>query len=149
MSLPRRIQVETERIKSCPPGCALFADASNPRYFKGKIAGPADSPYEGGVFELEIFLPDGYPQKALQIRFLTPIYHPNIDELGRICLDLLKSDWKPITTMANVLVTLRGLLSSPNPSDPLDVKIAKHWTDDEQGAKQKAIEWTRKYASNY
>jgi ubiquitin-conjugating enzyme E2 N len=26
-----------------------------------------------------------------KIRFLTRIYHPNIDKLGRICLDVLKS----------------------------------------------------------
>jgi ubiquitin-conjugating enzyme E2 N len=28
-----------------------------------------------------------------KIRFLTKIYHPNIDKLGRICLDVLKSEY--------------------------------------------------------
>lgn len=33
------------------------------------------------------------PPKA---RFLTKIYHPNIDKLGRICLDILKGNYKKI-----------------------------------------------------
>ena len=47
----------------------------------------------GGIFKLELFLPDDYPMTPPKIRFLTKIYHPNIDKLGRICLDVLKSKY--------------------------------------------------------
>ena len=49
----------------------------------------------GGIFKLELFLPEDYPMTPPKIRFLTKIYHPNIDKLGRICLDVLKSDLFP------------------------------------------------------
>lgn len=30
-----------------------------------------------------------------KVRFLTKIYHPNVDKLGRICLDILKTAYVP------------------------------------------------------
>lgn len=47
--------------------------------------------FAGGIFKLELFLPDDYPMTPPKIRFLTKIFHPNVDKLGRICLDVLKS----------------------------------------------------------
>lgn len=56
---------------------------------------------------------------------MTKIYHPNIDTLGRICLDILKDKWSPALQIRTVLLSIQALLSAPNPDDPLDEKIAK------------------------
>ena len=55
-----------------------------------EITGPENSPYENGIFELDLSITDRYPFEPPKLRFITPIYHPNIDSTGRICLDLLK-----------------------------------------------------------
>jgi len=111
------------------------------------ILGPSQSPYEGGVFKLELFLPEEYPMAAPKVRFLTKIYHPNIDKLGRICLDILKDKWSPALQIRTVLLSIQALLSAPNPDDPLAENVAKHWKSNEAEAVETAKEWTRSYAS--
>ena len=69
-----------------------------------------------------------------QVRFLTKIYHPNIDRLGRICLDILKDKWSPALQIRTVLLSIQALLSAPNPDDPLANDVAEAWKTNEQNA---------------
>lgn len=138
---------ETERLVSDPvPGISAEPHDDNLRYFQVTIEGPQQSPYENGVFELELFLPEDYPMEAPKVRFLTKIYHPNIDRLGRICLDVLKNNWSPALQIRTVLLSIQALLASPNPNDPLANDVAEDWIKNEEGAITTAKEWTEKYA---
>ena len=83
---------------------------------------------------------------APNVRFLTKIYHPNIDNLGRICLDILKDKWSPALQIRTVLLSIQALLSAPNPDDPLSEKVANAWKVDEVTALKTAKEWTQKFA---
>jgi len=64
------------------PGISASPSEENMRYFNVMILGPSQSPYEGGVFKLELFLPEEYPMAPPKVRFLTKIYHPNIDKVS-------------------------------------------------------------------
>lgn len=69
-------QKETERLVSdSPPGIQAVPFEDNLRYFNIQIEGPAQSAYEGGLFKLELFLPEEYPMVAPKVRFLTKMYY--------------------------------------------------------------------------
>jgi len=145
--LPRRIIKETQRLLSEPaPGISATPYADNLRYFNVIIAGPKQSPYEDGIFKLELFLPEDYPMAPPKVRFLTKIYHPNIDRLGRICLDILKDKWSPALQIRTVLLSIQALLSAPNPDDPLANDVAEAWKQNEEAAQNTAKEWTAAHA---
>eukprot|EP00178_Gracilaria_changii_P017120 TRINITY_DN48958_c0_g1_i1.p1 TRINITY_DN48958_c0_g1~~TRINITY_DN48958_c0_g1_i1.p1 ORF type:complete len:151 (+),score=19.64 TRINITY_DN48958_c0_g1_i1:76-528(+) len=145
--LTKRILKETQRLQQEPvPGISAEPDEDNLRYFKVVIAGPSGSPFEGGIFKLELFLPEEYPMAPPKVRFLTKIYHPNIDKLGRICLDILKDKWSPALQIRTVLLSIQALLSCPNPDDPLANDVAKQWKDDNSTAISTAKSWTAQYA---
>ncbi|KAJ1795689.1 ubiquitin-conjugating enzyme E2 N [Coemansia sp. RSA 2399] len=144
----KRILKEAERLKKDPvPGIDVDIVEGNIRYFHAVLAGPSQSPYEGGLFKLELYLPEEYPMAPPKVRFLTRMYHPNIDKLGRICLDILKDKWSPALQIRTVLLSIQALLSAPNPDDPLDNDVAERWKSDEKLAIQTAKEWTLNFAS--
>ena len=82
--------------------------------------------------------------------FETKIYHPNIDNSGRICLDLLKmppqGSWKPNLNLALMLKSIRLLMSQPNPDDPLMAEIASEFSMNPTLFEKKAREWTSRFA---
>ena len=108
--------------------------------------GPDESPYQGGVYFLNIHFPTDYPFKPPKINFTTRIYHPNINSNGSICLDILKDQWSPALTISKVLLSISSLLDDPNPDDPLVPEIAHIYKNDKGKYEASAKEWTRKYA---
>lgn len=46
--------------------------------------------YEGLSFKLSLKFPTSYPYESPQVTFITPCFHPNVDQYGNICLDILK-----------------------------------------------------------
>ncbi|XP_036790136.1 ubiquitin-conjugating enzyme E2 K-like isoform X8 [Oncorhynchus mykiss] len=107
---------------------------------RGEIAGPPDTPYEGGRFQLEIKIPETYPFNPPKVRFITKIWHPNISSVtgaicldilkdqcsvtGAICLDILKDPWAAAMTLRTVLLSLQALLAAAEPDDPQDAVVA-------------------------
>jgi len=114
----KRIQKELEAIGNDPvPGCTLFPFISDIFRWNVEIRGPHGSPFEGGSYTLLVTFPWSYPISPPRVRFVTRIFHPNIDQAGVIYfLSIFSSQWAPGISMAQVLQSIIALLSDPNPS---------------------------------
>ncbi|UZO10063.1 uncharacterized protein OCT59_001661 [Rhizophagus irregularis] len=114
-------------------------------HWKATIMGPLDSPYEGGVFFLDIQIPTDYPFKPPRIMFTTKIYHPNIDSNGNIDLDILRQHWSPGLSISKLLLSICSFLTDPNP-DCGSLEISNLYKNDRARYEATVREWTRKYA---
>lgn len=102
-------------MMNAPPGISAFPTTEiSLLHWNATITGPADTPYAGLIFKLCFDFGDAYPYKAPDVRFKTPIFHPNIDFSGRICLDILKEKWTASYNVQTVLLSLQSLLGEPN-----------------------------------
>lgn len=112
------------------------------------ILGPDATPYSGGIFNLEILFPDRYPFSPPIVRFITRIFHPNIEGTnGMICLDILKDKWSPALNVKKILLSISSLMAEPNGDDPLNREAGRLYRDNLLKFEQIAREWTHRYAT--
>jgi ubiquitin-conjugating enzyme E2 D/E len=143
----KRIMKELQDLGSDPPANAAAGPLDDDLYhWNATILGPDGTPYEGGVFFLDVHFPTDYPFKPPKVRFTTQIYHPNINKNGAICLDILKDQWSAALTLRKVLLSIGSLLTNPNPDDPLDPYKADEYKNKRELFDEKARECTDKYA---
>lgn len=145
----KRLKKElNDMSKDPPPNCSAgpSKEKNTMHEWTATIMGPSKSPYEGGVFFLQINFPPDYPFKPPKVKFTTKIYHPNINKNGGICLDILKDQWSPALTISKVLLSICSLLCDPNPDDPLVTDIAKLYLENRAKYNETAKIWTQKYA---
>jgi len=147
--LLRRLKEEIKELSELPiDNCSAGPLDDNIKLWQGTIFGPKDTPYEGGVFNLNIEFTDEYPFVAPKIYFVTPIYHCNINKRGGICLDILNKNWSPALTIGKVLISICSLLAEPNPEDPLVPAIAELLKKNKDVHDANARDYTLQFANN-
>ncbi|KAI1822761.1 putative ubiquitin carrier protein [Xylaria intraflava] len=138
----------------------MAADASNSQitaepvdgsadltHLKARIPGPPSTPYEGGLYVVDVKIPSEYPFRPPIMKFDTKVWHPNISsQTGAICLDTLGTAWSPVLTIKSTLLSLQSLFESPEPKDPQDAEVATMMINDPEGFNKKAHEWAVIYA---
>ena len=83
---------------------------------------PNGQPILRNVHEVSIYLHAEYPLKQPQLKWLTPIFHPNIHVTGAVCI----GPWWAAKTIDELLLTLGEMVQYKNldPTDPMNSKAA-------------------------
>jgi len=118
----KRIMTELKQVSSgaasvwmhSGEGVHVFPAPDNLQFWRALIEGPAGSPFEGGVFVLNVIFPDNYPFSPPRITFETPIYHCNVNDSGKICLAILQESWSPSLSVPKVLEAIRLMMQTPD-----------------------------------
>ncbi|XP_043270025.1 ubiquitin-conjugating enzyme E2 C [Venturia canescens] len=110
-------------------GVSAFPDGENLFKWIGTISGPVDTVYAGLTYRLTLEFPHSYPYSAPIVRFVTRCFHPNVDSIGNICLDILKDKWSALYDVRTILLSIQSLLGEPNNESPLNLQAAELWND--------------------
>eukprot|EP01084_Bolivina_argentea_P159175 277243_1 len=128
--------------------CSVSPLEDNLFKWNATIIGPPNSPYDGGLFALEIEFPESYPFNPPKIKFKTKVYHCNIDnKTGEISLHILNKGWSPSIPISKVVSSIYSLLQDPNPNNPLIPDIGKLYQVSTKEYNKIACEWSIKYAN--
>ncbi|XP_054721712.1 ubiquitin-conjugating enzyme E2 C-like [Uloborus diversus] len=129
-SVKKRLQQELMSLMmSGDKGVSAFPAEENIFTWIGTINGATGTVYEGLTYKLRLEFPSNYPYAPPSIHFTTPCFHPNVDDHGNICLDILKEKWTASYDTRTILLSLQSLLSEPNIDSPLNTQAAQLWKD--------------------
>jgi ubiquitin-conjugating enzyme E2 A len=127
-SAQRRLLRDLKTLETdAPYGCAAAPEPNNILHWIATISGPKGTPWEKGRFKLSLTFPSDYPQLPPQARFLSRMFHPNINDHGGVCVDILGRNWTPVNDVGTILLSLQALLCTPNPESPANGDAAGLW----------------------
>lgn len=148
VQLMRRVLRELKGYMRNPhPNIEVFPCEDNALFWRILLQGPESSPYAGGTFLLYCSFPAGYPSSPPEVRFVTEIFHANINSTGKVCHAVFKRDWSSDLSTRRVLDCVYGLLLAPEPDDPLDSTRAELFFADRPAYDEQARRATRARAA--
>lgn len=128
-------------------------DKSNYFEWECSLLGPKDSPYKMGIFLLKVSFPEDYPNYWPKVRFITPIYHTQVNpkngeycDLGEVFILILKY-WKPTYTMREVLTIIYALFYTHLCTSPFIPEIQNEFYENRILYYEKIKYFTKKYAN--
>jgi ubiquitin-conjugating enzyme E2 D/E len=148
-----RISRDLAALEANPiEGVAIEIVGNDIFHVKATVQGPTGTPYEGGLFVIDVRFPSDYPLRAPEYHFVTKIYHPNIlftiedgVSRGNIC----KPKWAPKDTLSTIIEYLYSLMAAPDLDNTLNGEAATQYKSNKPEFDRVAAEWTRRHATGH
>lgn len=123
----KRVNAELKNIKESLKDYPIYVIGTeeNMHLFKILFVPEYDTPYAGGYYEFDLFLPQNYPHVVPKMHFLTTNnnkfrFNPNLYQCGHVCLSLLntwaENQWDPDnSTLSQVLISVYSMIFCSHP----------------------------------
>jgi ubiquitin-conjugating enzyme E2 M len=126
-----RVQKDIADLNTGKIATVTFPNPNDLTNFRVSVS-PESGIWQGATYEFSFEIPSAYPHEPPKVLCLTKIYHPNIDLEGKVCLNILREDWKPVLDVNAVIYGVIYLFYEPNPDDPLNREAADLYRSDLQ-----------------
>lgn len=104
------MKLKSNAQMSPAPGITAFpASDESLLLWTGIIKAPTETVYEGLSYRISIAFGADYPYSAPNVRFESPLWHPNVTLQGEICIDILKEEYSPALSVHAILLSLQSL----------------------------------------
>jgi len=118
-----RIQKDIGELDGGKVATVTFPKVNDLTNFNVSIT-PDTGYWKDATYKFVFAVPPHYPHSPPKVECKTNIYHPNIDLQGKVCLNILREDWRPVLDINAVIYGLIYLFYEPNPDDPLNHEAA-------------------------
>ena len=143
----KRIMAELAKLQKDPhASIEIYPSEDDISFWRLLVTGPEYTPYEKCVFLLYVKFPEGFPMTPPEVRFVTPIYHCNINQSGRICHSVFGRNYSSDLSMREIMDCMYGLLMEPEPNDPLDSNMAEQYFSERETYNEKAKRMAEQHA---
>lgn len=110
--------------------------------FQGRLF-PKNEPYCRASYLIKITLLEAYPHTEPEVILLDSIYHPNVDDSGRICCkSRFENSWTYMatTTLVSIVENIIDIIDNPTRVHECDNPRAKEYAQDPEIFQSKALE---------
>jgi ubiquitin-conjugating enzyme E2 M len=96
-------------------------------------------------FDFKFTIPDDFPFDRPSVHCETRVWHPNIEETGAVCLNILRDNYTPVMSIGQLVTGLQFLVAEPHPNSPLNNEASSQFVKQPDDFKKKAQDYMKLY----